>query len=102
MKKVLLAFTVFTMFLTSCGDDKKKEVKKEVETKVEEVKKEIKSDVAVADDQLALGEKLFAEKTCVSCHQMDAKIVGPSIKDIATIYKEKNGNNIRISYRIEI
>ncbi|MCK5677986.1 MAG: c-type cytochrome [Flavobacteriaceae bacterium] len=91
MKKVLLAFTVLAMFLTSCGDDKKKEVKKEVETKVEEVK----SDVAVADDQLALGEKLFAEKTCVSCHQMDAKVVGPSIKDMATIYKEKNGNFVQ-------
>ncbi len=91
MKKVFLAFTVFAMFLTSCGDDKKKEVKKEVETKVEEVK----SDVAVADDQLALGEKLFAEKTCISCHQMDVKVVGPSIKDMATVYKEKNGNFVQ-------
>ena len=95
MKKVLLAFIVFAMFLTSCGDDKKKEVKKEVEEVKEMVKEEVKSDVAVTSDQLALGEKLFAEKTCVSCHQMDAKVVGPSIKDIATIYEEKNGNMVQ-------
>jgi cytochrome c len=95
MKKALLSLAVFTLFLTSCGDDKKKEVNEEVAPVVEEVQKEVKSDAAIADDQLALGEKLFAEKTCVSCHQMDAKVIGPSIKTIASVYKEKNGNLVQ-------
>jgi len=91
MKKILLTFVAAALVLTSCGDSKKEEVKKEVETKVEEVK----SNVAVADDQFALGKKLFTEKTCVSCHQLDVKVVGPSIKDIAKIYGEKEGNLVQ-------
>jgi cytochrome c len=95
MKKALLSLAVFSLFLTSCGDSKKKEVKEEVAPVVEEVQKEVKSDAAIAEDQLALGEKLFTEKTCVSCHQMDAKVIGPSIKDIAKIYEEKNANIVQ-------
>lgn len=98
MKKILLTFAAAALVLTSCGDSKKEEVKKEAETKVEAVKeevKEVKSDAAVADDQFALGEKLFTEKTCVSCHQLDVKVVGPSIKDIAKVYAEKEGNLVQ-------
>ncbi|NOQ92418.1 MAG: c-type cytochrome [Flavobacteriaceae bacterium] len=94
MKKILLTFAAAALVLTSCGDSKKEEVKKEAETTVEAVK-EVKSDAAVADDQFALGEKLFTEKTCVSCHQLDVKVVGPSIKDIVKIYEEKEGNLVQ-------
>jgi len=91
MKKVFLALAVFAMFLTSCGDGKKEDVKKEVETTEEKVKEA----PAASGDEVALGEKLFTDKTCISCHQIDAKIVGPSIKDIMKIYDEKNGDMIK-------
>ena len=40
-----------------------------------------------------LGKELFEGKgNCVACHQVDQKIIGPSIQDIAKIYKAKNGN----------
>ena len=94
MKKILLTLTVTALFLTSCGDSKKEEVKKEAAPKMEEVQ-EVKSDAAIADGQFALGEKLFTEKTCVSCHQLDAKVVGPSIKEIAKVYAEKSGNLVQ-------
>ena len=43
----------------------------------------------------ALGKEIFEGKgNCVACHQLDQKIVGPSIKEIAKIYKEKNGNMV--------
>src|SRR6187431_1910483 len=43
----------------------------------------------------ALGKEIFEGKgNCVACHQVDQKIVGPSIKEIAKIYKDKNGNMI--------
>lgn len=40
-----------------------------------------------------LGKEIFEGKgNCVACHQVDKKSIGPSIQDIAKIYKEKNGN----------
>lgn len=41
----------------------------------------------------ALGKELFEGKgNCVACHKVDQKIVGPSIQEIAKIYKTKIGN----------
>jgi cytochrome c len=41
----------------------------------------------------ALGKEIFEGKgNCVACHQVDQKIVGPSIQEISKIYKDKNGN----------
>ena len=98
MKKLLFVLSVSTLLIYSCGDEKKKEVKKEVETateKIKEVSKKTESTVKINPEELALGEKLFNEKTCSACHQLDAKVIGPSVKDIATIYKEKNGDMIK-------
>ena len=40
-----------------------------------------------------LGETIFNGKgNCISCHQVDTKSIGPSIQEIAKIYKEKNAN----------
>lgn len=38
------------------------------------------------------GKKLFAKNACMSCHQEQKKIVGPSVKDIAAKYKAEKGN----------
>ena len=81
MKKILFVFAVFSLLIISCGETKKEDVKKEVESTKEEPK-------AAGEDLLAMGEKLFTDKTCVSCHQLDAKIVGPSIKDIVKVYDQ--------------
>ena len=85
MKKILFVFSVFSLFIISCGETKKEDVKKEVESTEEAAPAAAKS-----EDLVAAGEKLFMDKTCVSCHQLDAKIVGPSIKDIVKVYNEKN------------
>ena len=43
----------------------------------------------------ALGKDIFEGKgNCIACHQLDQKVVGPSIKEIAKIYKDKNGNMV--------
>ena len=84
MKKILFVFAVFSLFIISCGETKKEDVKKEVESANEEPK----AAAASGADLVAMGEKLFTDKTCVSCHQLDAKIVGPSIKDIVKIYDQ--------------
>ena len=42
-----------------------------------------------------LGAVIFAGKgACVACHKPDVKLVGPSLQDIAKIYKEKNGDMV--------
>ena len=84
MKKILLVFAVFSLAMVSCGETKKEDVKKEIEAP-----KEVAEEApAASSDMIAMGEKLFTEKTCVSCHQIDAKIVGPSIKDIVKVYDQ--------------
>jgi len=85
MKKILFVFAIFSLAFISCGETKKEDVKKEVESAKEEAPA-----AATGEDLVAAGEKLFMDKTCVSCHQLDAKIVGPSIKDIVKVYNEKN------------
>lgn len=88
MKKILFVFAIFSLTAISCGETKKEDVKKEIET----TKEAVKEAPAAGNDMIALGEKLFTEKTCVSCHQLDARIVGPSVKDIVKIYDEKGAN----------
>ena len=89
MKKSVLVLGLAALIFISCGEKKKDEVKKEVETKVEIVKEDAKE---MATDNLELGKKLFTDKTCATCHQPDAKVIGPSIKDINKIYADNNGN----------
>lgn len=40
-----------------------------------------------------LGKVIFEGKgNCISCHQVDQKLIGPSLQEIAKIYQEKNAN----------
>jgi len=41
------------------------------------------------------GKALFTSKTCVTCHALDQKIIGPSIKDMVSIYAEKKGDFVQ-------
>jgi len=55
-------------------------------------KSETTSEVQKPED---LGKEIFAGKgACVACHKPDVKLVGPSLQDIAKIYKEKNGDMV--------
>ena len=39
------------------------------------------------------GKELFEGKgNCIACHQPEQKIIGPSIQEIATIYKDKKAS----------
>lgn len=49
------------------------------------------TDIATASS----GKELFdGVGNCTACHKPDAKIIGPSIIEIATIYKNQNGNMV--------
>lgn len=43
----------------------------------------------------ALGKQIFEGRgNCTSCHQVDQKVIGPSLQEIAKTYKDKKGNMV--------
>lgn len=92
MKKYVLTLSIVALVFASCGDKKEKEVEKEVETTTEEVT--VVNKESEAEAQIAMGKKLFTEKTCATCHQPDTKVIGPAIKEMNRIYTEQNGNYV--------
>jgi len=44
---------------------------------------------------IAKGKALFTAKTCVACHQVSTKLVGPALQTIAKTYKAKNASLLK-------
>lgn len=80
----LFSFCIVLLMLTSCKSDKKSE--KILDNGVPE------RAALSQDSQIFLGNRLFSEKTCITCHDVNEKKIGPSVKEIMKIYKEKNGD----------
>lgn len=79
MRKIVLAAVVLAM-LTSCGE-KKKEV----------IEEEFTTEKPVAEEtKISRGEELIAASDCLACHKVDEKVVGPSYKEVAAKYTEKD------------
>jgi cytochrome c len=82
MKKALFLLAVLT--IVSC---KKEETKKEpiYPISIEEV----------TQTPVELGKEIFNGRgNCVACHQVNQKVIGPSLQDIAKIYKDKNADMV--------
>jgi cytochrome c len=82
MNKILFLFAILAF--VSC---KKEEVKKEplYPTTTEEI----------AQLPEELGKEIFEGKgNCIACHQVAEKVIGPSLQEIAKIYKDKNANMV--------
>jgi cytochrome c len=69
-----------------------------VSCKKEETKKDLlypQSSVEVIQTPEELGKEIFNGRgNCVACHQVAAKVIGPSLQDIAKIYKDKNADMV--------
>ena len=60
-------------------------------------KQETKTEQVITKNQtpIQLGKEIFEGKgNCVACHLDNQKVIGPSVQDIAKIYKSQNGNII--------
>lgn len=80
MKKLLFTFSVLAFVSCKKEEEKKESLYPEKTLSVEE-------------KQLQLGHEIFDGKgMCYSCHKPEQKIIGPSIKEIAQIYKEKGAD----------
>lgn len=69
-----------------------------VSCKNEEAKKESiypNSTEEVTQTPVELGKEIFNGRgNCVACHQVNQKVIGPSLQDIAKIYKDKNADMV--------
>ena len=82
MKKIAFLFAI--LLFISC---------KKEETPKENLYPETQK--TAEEKQLELGQAVFEGKgNCFSCHKPDQKIIGPSIQEIATIYKEQKGDMV--------
>lgn len=79
MKKILFLFAILT-FLSCKKESQEPFGKTEPET---------------AKSPEALGKEIFEGKgNCFACHQLDQKVIGPSVQEIAKAYKENNANMV--------
>ena len=74
MKKLSLIIILFCLFSCKSKEDKS-------ETSVDETATKIS------------GQELFeGEGNCIACHKSDQKIIGPSLQEIAKIYKDNKAS----------
>jgi cytochrome c len=74
MKKLSLIITLFCLFSCKSKEDKS-------ETSVDKTAKKVS------------GQELFeGEGNCIACHKPDQKIIGPSLQEIAKIYKDNKAS----------
>jgi len=79
-----LALFLLFLWLQSCNTNKKSETKDSETTLV-------RGELSL-DSQIFLGNRLFSEKTCITCHDVQKKTIGPSVKEIMKVYKKENGD----------
>ena len=80
MSVVALAITFSAGILISCGGSEEQK-----ETATETTTEEVVAEVPVAKE----GAEFYKTSGCVACHQVDKKLVGPSILDIAAAYADE-------------
>jgi cytochrome c len=85
MKKVLFLSAVLAF--ASC---KKESTENPTENSKESYSE---GESAKAKTPEALGKEIFeGQGNCISCHQVDQKVIGPSLQEIAKTYKDKKGD----------
>ena len=85
MKKIA-ALVLLAVTIVSCGN---KEEKKNDTL-------ESTTELSAEEQLISNGKELFESNkaACASCHLPDKKVIGPSIKEIAKIYREQNASII--------
>lgn len=77
----------FALIFISCRE------KKETDALGNSIKETKNQTENVVDPLVVKGQELFeGTGTCATCHKADVKIIGPSIREIAKIYKEQNAS----------
>jgi cytochrome c len=92
MKKTIAIFGICSVIF-ACGSEKSESTEETSSTtKTEEA--------APATVGSATGEKLISTSDCLTCHQVNAKIVGPSYVDVANKYPATEDNIAMLAGKI--
>ncbi len=93
MKTILKLLALLTVIaIVSCGGNKKEDKYGNPSSDKKAANKATTKESSVFP-LAEKGKEIFEGKgTCSTCHKPDVKLVGPSIQDIAKIYKEKNAS----------
>lgn len=81
--RLFLLVSVFITTSLSCNTDKKPIVVKEKVRQRAELSQ---------DSKIFLGNRLFSEKTCITCHDITRKKIGPSVTEIMQVYNENDAS----------
>ena len=92
MKKILIALGACSIIL-ACNSAEKSESTGDTTAAVEQVSVDTSAAAAApANTGSAKGEQLISSSDCLTCHKVDAKIVGPSYVDVANKYEATEAN----------
>lgn len=88
MKKTIFLLAVLAFI--SCKKESQESSGKPTESTTETYSEGETAQTKTPED---LGKDIFEGKgNCISCHQVDQKVIGPSIQEIAKTYKDKNAD----------
>lgn len=97
MKKLIATALLFSVAVTSCSDKKETDTippVQESNVMLDEPKPQASTPAAApatgAEADIAEGKSLVEGTDCLSCHKIDAKLVGPAYQDIAAKYTDAN------------
>ncbi|WP_417213442.1 c-type cytochrome [Bizionia sp.] len=80
----IFTILLFILLLNSCKSEKKIE---------ESIDNSVPARTELSyDSKIFLGNRLFSEKTCVTCHDIDTYFKAPSVIEIMKVYKENNAD----------
>ncbi|MDD2306962.1 MAG: c-type cytochrome [Prolixibacteraceae bacterium] len=87
-KETFIAVSLVLAMAASCSAPKKDNQKSTETLQTSNPKQAIpeEKNTQVASETVGSGEKLYKDKGCLVCHQLNTKLVGPSVKDIAAAY----------------
>jgi len=93
MEKLVLGIVLLGLTMTSCSEKTNTQGESVPETNImlEEPKPVDSAAIAAKSETVtpeAEGKELLEGMDCLSCHKIDAKLVGPSYQDVAAKYTE--------------
>lgn len=80
----LFTFLILTLIFISCNTE-------ETPERVIEYEAPQRAELS-KDSKIFLGNRLFSEKTCITCHSIDKVKTAPSVVDIVGQYKKNNAD----------